>query len=458
MSEQSKNQELALLLSAYLDGEVTTAQRHKLEQRLSRDPQARRLLDELRQVSELVGQLPRERAPAELSESIRQQLERESLIGQGDGPHESIGRKRLHLRRLAAAAAIIVLGAAAALVYKQTLARPEALEPPEQPRATKLAQSDEHVPDGMRLRREEAEKVALSGTVPERRPATQRPPSLDRAAADLRAAPAYNTVCLVVESRRMSADTREIEYLFEQSDIRHVVRRYVGPHRRRYAFLCSLGQFGAFFRHVARHCGNNVDLVVTVPATNRQIVVPAITEAQAMRLAQAPGLTSQLLLARRFSSENQPEQSIIAGAAATVVAGVQKLATGLVPTQGELPNLRSLAPAAPNSPCPPCPREILAANAAAAQPKSASAKAGVTSQNGMINSFGRIESTDTQQGAAVAAGGVQLVAVLLELKQLTAASPTANAAATSAPDNRAAAAASGRGPDPNAAAVPAPMK
>lgn len=62
------------LLSAYLDGEVTEAERAAVEARLARDPVARALLEELRTLSNSLHSLPRDPAPAELQAAALQGL------------------------------------------------------------------------------------------------------------------------------------------------------------------------------------------------------------------------------------------------------------------------------------------------------------------------------------------------------------------------------------------------
>ncbi len=59
-------------LSAYLDGELGEAERRDIEALVGRDPEARNLLEGLRQTSELLGSLPRGTAPPDLAACARQ--------------------------------------------------------------------------------------------------------------------------------------------------------------------------------------------------------------------------------------------------------------------------------------------------------------------------------------------------------------------------------------------------
>ena len=51
------------LLSAYLDGEVSAAERAEVERLLASDAAARKALDDMRRISAMVGGLPRQKAP-----------------------------------------------------------------------------------------------------------------------------------------------------------------------------------------------------------------------------------------------------------------------------------------------------------------------------------------------------------------------------------------------------------
>jgi anti-sigma factor RsiW len=69
----------AELLSAYLDGEVTAAQRAQVEQRLATDPEARAALDELRALSAALQSLPKLSVGEDLSERVLRRAERAML-------------------------------------------------------------------------------------------------------------------------------------------------------------------------------------------------------------------------------------------------------------------------------------------------------------------------------------------------------------------------------------------
>ena len=68
------------LLSAYLDGELSPQEKLHVEQWLSRDPEARQLLDRLRRQRELLASLPRSRCPRDLAPLVLEAAERRILL------------------------------------------------------------------------------------------------------------------------------------------------------------------------------------------------------------------------------------------------------------------------------------------------------------------------------------------------------------------------------------------
>jgi hypothetical protein len=70
-------------LSAYVDGEVSAAEALEIETMLSRNATARRIVAELRALSERVGSLPIERAPGDMKERVLAALERDALLDAG---------------------------------------------------------------------------------------------------------------------------------------------------------------------------------------------------------------------------------------------------------------------------------------------------------------------------------------------------------------------------------------
>lgn len=98
-------------LSAYVDGELTADERSKVEAALAESPEARQRLEELRQVSRLVGTLPRGEAPEDLHEALFARLEREQLYDSTETPTLAPATPpgALSFGRLVGAAAVILL-------------------------------------------------------------------------------------------------------------------------------------------------------------------------------------------------------------------------------------------------------------------------------------------------------------------------------------------------------------
>ena len=90
------------LLSAYLDGEVTAAERQQIEELLATSPATRRLLEQLRALSNTLHALPRESLGEDLSPRVLRLAERRMLTGEQsdvarveDAPMP-LGRSLLH--------------------------------------------------------------------------------------------------------------------------------------------------------------------------------------------------------------------------------------------------------------------------------------------------------------------------------------------------------------------------
>ncbi len=82
------------LLSAYLDGELTAAERAGVEQILATDPQARQWLDELRALSHTLRALPRYKPDEDLSRPVLEIAERRMLTGSSSDGAATTGPQR----------------------------------------------------------------------------------------------------------------------------------------------------------------------------------------------------------------------------------------------------------------------------------------------------------------------------------------------------------------------------
>src|SRR5687767_8200690 len=81
-------------LAAYVDGELTPAERVEIETHLQTNPSHRVLLQDLIQHRQLLCALPREKAPFDCTEGFQGQLERDILLG-GDELSRTRSRFRI---------------------------------------------------------------------------------------------------------------------------------------------------------------------------------------------------------------------------------------------------------------------------------------------------------------------------------------------------------------------------
>src|SRR3954454_12878269 len=74
-------EEIEAKLAAYVDGELTPAERVEIETYLQTNPSHRSLLQDLVAHRDLLRKLPREKAPGDCTEGFQGQLERDILLG-----------------------------------------------------------------------------------------------------------------------------------------------------------------------------------------------------------------------------------------------------------------------------------------------------------------------------------------------------------------------------------------
>lgn len=123
----SRDDTLFEQLSAYLDGELSDAERGEVEAWLARDEAARQTLAELRRAADLLHGLPRGTAPPDLVEAVTAQIERRELLGGPESVPEPAPRRMSGtVGRWLATAAVIALSATAGILTFSYLRR----EPP----------------------------------------------------------------------------------------------------------------------------------------------------------------------------------------------------------------------------------------------------------------------------------------------------------------------------------------
>ena len=120
-------------LSAWLDDELSLAERAEIEQQLAESPDMRQEADELRQVSELVRGLPVEKAPEELQPAVMRSIERDTLLA-GESQTVGSGGRRPSRRQdpkvLLGAIAALALAAVIMLMNGEEGPDPNAVDQP----------------------------------------------------------------------------------------------------------------------------------------------------------------------------------------------------------------------------------------------------------------------------------------------------------------------------------------
>lgn len=103
----SKDAEQLEQLTAYVDGELSPEQRAEVERLASEDESVRVLLDELRQTSRLVSELPRGQAPEDLADAVTARLERQALLGESPKPPQRMWTRAVSVAAVFALACTI---------------------------------------------------------------------------------------------------------------------------------------------------------------------------------------------------------------------------------------------------------------------------------------------------------------------------------------------------------------
>ena len=126
---QREESNIEELLNSFIDGELTQREANEVERLIADDARIAQRLRELQKSKMLVGSLPRAEAPAEMAEQIKASLERRTLPAQQlQHLDELAGVKQLLVRKILAAAAMIVLVAVlGAVIY--TIVAPESVPP-----------------------------------------------------------------------------------------------------------------------------------------------------------------------------------------------------------------------------------------------------------------------------------------------------------------------------------------
>src|SRR3954471_2604437 len=118
---ESSKERIEAQLCAYIDGDLTDAERVEIEQHLSSNPQHRKLMEELRGHSGLLRALPRAKVPIELNESLTGQLERTALLDPSDDESSDAVLKINRWPQITAVAAVLLLAVGLGIVVYYVL-------------------------------------------------------------------------------------------------------------------------------------------------------------------------------------------------------------------------------------------------------------------------------------------------------------------------------------------------
>lgn len=111
---------LEMQLSAYLDNELSDAERREVETILARDPAARQSLDELRATVEGLKTLPRAEMAHDIMGELRTRMERRALLGEEDAGPAASPTSSSGVRWLATAAVLAFTCTAGYVIWSFT--------------------------------------------------------------------------------------------------------------------------------------------------------------------------------------------------------------------------------------------------------------------------------------------------------------------------------------------------
>jgi anti-sigma factor RsiW len=104
----ANSEDIEARLCDYIEGELSPSDRADIERHLESHPRHREMIKELIQSRRLVGDLPRVKAPGDMTELLQGQLERSMLLG---APTDSETRGMRQVSRIAAMMVVLILSA-----------------------------------------------------------------------------------------------------------------------------------------------------------------------------------------------------------------------------------------------------------------------------------------------------------------------------------------------------------
>jgi cell fate (sporulation/competence/biofilm development) regulator YlbF (YheA/YmcA/DUF963 family) len=270
---QPYDEDLAQLLSAYLDGQLAPDETDQVERRLTEDPEAQELLDQLRQVSRMVHSLPHDSAPADLADEVMEQMERDALLGVSEGSEELAGRTHLRFRRFAAAAAILILaGAVVTIVYSVLFKQ-----------ATNNNEPDLHSIEKFAGDKQKSDKNIIEKITN----------------------PVFSQVHLVLNSRDPDTDKIRLSNIIDQLKIENEIKRTINDRETIFAFMCSVEQLQAVFVDLkAAKTIQRIDLLIQDENQDSSVVMFNVSESQVLNLSRETDSATRYELALNYQLAN----------------------------------------------------------------------------------------------------------------------------------------------------------
>ncbi|KPK77212.1 MAG: hypothetical protein AMJ79_03985 [Phycisphaerae bacterium SM23_30] len=272
------DERLVQFLNEYLDGQLPPEMVEKVERRLAEDARARRLLAEIKQVSAIIGELPRVPAPEDLAEQIQLQLERDVLLGDRQPPFETAPRTHLRRRRWLAAAAMLMLTGAVVIIIYSILIGPL---PP-------FVTPEPQTPD---------QEVAIAEPQPQQQATVIEPQT------GAETVPQFHLVHLQLPSSDLITDRQKLENLLGTFNIQHIDRTHPDSTRADFAFNSPYDQFKQLVNILMADPNQDINLIFNDDPAQPQTIIAGIDKTQLLYWAGLQNPQKRSMFARELKSD-----------------------------------------------------------------------------------------------------------------------------------------------------------
>lgn len=275
------------LLNAYIDGELSEREKTQVKRLIDHDEQLRARLAELRKVKAVVGALPTVSAPSTILDEVRASLERKMILNEyNSSVDETQGARHLMLRRISAAAAIIVLvGVLGVIVYNIVRVPPQKIPDLNDPVGGGIAINDYGaVEDG---------GSDISNT-----------------------AAAVNVRPLVMELTMLSDSQLNASRVVSNAIYNHALLEYTipkrTPSRSQYIISCTRRQAMSLLTDLSEQWDSlgTASLQVNFSEPREEVQVPDVTAGQVAGILAARDRIERLKLARDYTTLNRMQNVI----------------------------------------------------------------------------------------------------------------------------------------------------